>query len=273
MLQLLHLCSLLLPILCSPHPQVLFRDTPLVHQLAHSHGSQLSSVSHLHDSTPGVLRHLTQARRLPTLLSSPLSQPPALVQHSDGRFFAVNANIQPGQFFQTADGQILSLAPALGQASPSAPVLPPSSSTPPVSQPSEGSEEVIIAARDSSEDMDATEAHAMETTSPEPVAESPEPTVSRMIGQQQPIATAPFTPSTARFVSAVPALSPAPSPVSHISHSTPFLTRLPSSPTPIQDLRAVQAIPAGRAHSLADSKTSVFTGYFSFPSAGLDFDF
>ena len=35
---------------------------------------------------------------------------PSLIQHKDGRFFAVNANLSPGQLFATADGRIFTLA-------------------------------------------------------------------------------------------------------------------------------------------------------------------
>ena len=101
------------------------------------------------------------------------------------------------------------------------------------------------------------------------------------------IATAPLTSSTARFVSAVPAISQAPIPVTHISHPSPFLSNfaanqirsVPAVPTSqlghaVHLLPSdVPVLPAARAHLLADSSTDVFTGYFSFPSAGIDFDF
>merc|ERR1712123_114021 len=44
------------------------------------------------------------------LLLPPSVQPPSLVQHRDGRFFAVNANLQHGQLFRTADGRLFTLA-------------------------------------------------------------------------------------------------------------------------------------------------------------------
>ena len=46
------------------------------------------------------------------LLSPALAVPqqPSLVQHTDGRYFAVNAHLQPGQLFQSADGRFFSLA-------------------------------------------------------------------------------------------------------------------------------------------------------------------
>ena len=34
---------------------------------------------------------------------------PALFQHSDGRLFAVNAHLQPGQLFRTGDGRVFTL--------------------------------------------------------------------------------------------------------------------------------------------------------------------
>ena len=295
-----------------PHPQVLLHDSGLVHQASHSHRSPLGSVSHnshsVQDSRSAVHRHHSQASRLHSLLSNPLppslAHSPSLVQHADGRLFAVNANLQPGQLFRTADGRIfeLSAQAPLGPAITSKPDSPSSS----MAETNQESDDVLIAARDSSENEETTDAPAVETTTIEPVTEAPVPRSSPISQPQQSriIATAPFTPSTARFVSAVPA-------VTHINHSSPFVTRLAPSTQTIQHLRALQAVPnsqqrsvhsfpssrlrtvqalptsqvaavqelptsqlaAARGHSLADSNTDVFTGYFSFPTAGLDFDF
>ena len=152
----------------------------------------------------------------------------------------MNANLQPGQLFQTADGRIFTLAtPAL-------------STTPQQDQDAQ-----VVEARVGTDREEDTEEVSEEATTMEPVVtEAPVPREAPI--SKPVIATAPFTPSTARFVSAVPAnfLS---SPVTHITHSSPtLLTQGPST-----------AITRG--HSLADS--SVVTGYFSFPSAGLNFDF
>merc|ERR1712038_1442044 len=104
-------CQLFLPatILSAPlpDPQLLFRDTALVHQSSHS--SPLNSLTHhshsVQDSTSSSHSHHT---------SRGVLHSPSLVQHADGRLFAVNANLQPGQLFQTADGRIFTLAtPAL----------------------------------------------------------------------------------------------------------------------------------------------------------------
>jgi hypothetical protein len=323
-------CLFLLPsIPAAPHPdpQVLFRDSALLHQASHSHLSPLGSVSHnshsVQDSRSAVHRHHTQGASQADRLHS---HTPSLVQHADGRLFAVNTNLQPGQLFQTADGRIfeLSAKAPLGQAITSKPDSPSSS----MAETNQESDDVLIAARDSSEIEETTE--APETTTIELVTEAPVPRSSPISQPQRSriIATAPFTPATARF--AVPA-------VTHITHTSPFLTSLAPSTQTIQHLKAVQAAPnsqqrfiqsvptsrlrtvsgiptsqlravqtvpttqlrafqpiptsqltavqanptsqlgkslvAGRGHSLADSNTNVFTGYFSFPSAGLDFDF
>merc|ERR550532_3877801 len=44
----------------------------------------------------------------PTLLHH-YQAAPSLVQHADGRYFAVNAHLQPGQLFQAADGRLFTL--------------------------------------------------------------------------------------------------------------------------------------------------------------------
>ena len=40
----------------------------------------------------------------------PRLQGPALVQHKDGRLFVVNAHLQPGQLFRSQDGRVFALA-------------------------------------------------------------------------------------------------------------------------------------------------------------------
>merc|ERR1711892_745195 len=254
-------CLLGLPVISSiPQPQVLFRDSALVHQASHSHRSPLGSVSHnshsVQDSSSAVHRHHTQATnqasRLRTLLSSPLTQTshsvlqaPSLVQHADGRFFAVNANLQPGQLFQTADGRIFSLAssqasvlPApISSPGPSAPAVPVAPLAPlaPVSPVNEDDDDVVIDVRDSAQNLENTEAPVLETTTLEPLEPITEAPVTRAAPISQPqtsrvIATAPFTSSTARFVSAVPAISQAPIPVTHISQNCPCSPHLPARP-------------------------------------------
>merc|ERR1711936_433573 len=57
----------------------------------------------LADAEPQLLHHQ------PTLLHH-FQSAPSLVQHADGRYFAVNAHLQPGQLFQAADGRLFTLA-------------------------------------------------------------------------------------------------------------------------------------------------------------------
>ena len=54
---------------------------------------------------------------LPSTLAAPQLHPlhpPSLVQHTDGRYFAVNAHLQPGQLFQAGDGRVFTLASSSG---------------------------------------------------------------------------------------------------------------------------------------------------------------
>merc|ERR1719245_1838866 len=128
------LCCLVLPHAALGAPQVLFRDTALVQQSSHSQQSPHHSLSHhshsVQDSTSTSHSHNTRVGVSPLSLHSP-----SLVQHADGRLFAVNANLQPGQFFQTTDGRIFTLAtPALSATSalPAFPALPALSANPSV---------------------------------------------------------------------------------------------------------------------------------------------
>ena len=56
-----------------------------------------------------LLHHQVQHHQ-PTLLHHYQAAAPSLVQHADGRYFAVNAHLQPGQLFQAADGRLFTLA-------------------------------------------------------------------------------------------------------------------------------------------------------------------
>merc|ERR1711983_208441 len=115
-------------------PQVLFRDTALVHQSTHSQQSPHHSLSHhshsVQDSTSTSHSHNTRVGVSPLSLHSP-----SLVQHADGRLFAVNANLQPGQFFQTNDGRIFTLATPATSALPVLPAIPALSANPSVPAP------------------------------------------------------------------------------------------------------------------------------------------
>ena len=95
-------------------------NTPLLGGGSVSHHSKTVS-----DGTSTVHRHHTQAtnpgvqvlHNTPSLFNNPivaarqssLQSSPSLLQHTDGRFFALNANLNPGQLFQTADGRTFTL--------------------------------------------------------------------------------------------------------------------------------------------------------------------
>ena len=99
-------------------------NTPLLGGGSVSHHSKTVS-----DATSTVHRHHTQATNPGSLhvvhntpgdlLSTPAvisrqaallqSSSPSLLQHADGRFFALNANLGPGDVFRTADGRTFAL--------------------------------------------------------------------------------------------------------------------------------------------------------------------
>jgi len=170
------------------------------------------------DGVSTVHRHHTQANNPSTrvqLVQTPVVEPvsrqqePVLLQHADGRFFALNANLEPGQFFQTSDGRIFTLRAGANQ---------------PTRNRNSGTGAQVT--RDRTVDTTTTESpetttEAVTTTtiatpsSPEPVTEMPMLEDSNEASGRRTneddsntqvaasiIATAPLTPSTARFVGA-----------------------------------------------------------------------
>jgi len=324
-----------------------------------------------------VHRHQTHATS-PRVALAPAIEPvflrqsveePILLQHADGRFFALNANLQPGQFFRTADGRIFTLKSNIDASDRSV-----VNESLDVTRDGKNEEESTTVATTTSQPT------TIATTTPAPVTEvasiiplqlDEEETSARSTNnadnnESSPvaasiIATAPLTPSTARFVGAPSASARVPQqqhfntfhsidhpfvhaafpipraeiqrqrasiaapflrsavPVlrlndldhavavdDHVGHAivqhTPLLrstapatavtSHFESSPVPrtAQQLfttfeavpnvvatahhsHAVAAPVAVRGHQLADSNTSVFRGFYSFPNAGIDFDF
>lgn len=332
---------------------VLFRSSLLPGRISHHTKTVSDGVSTVH-------RHQTHATS-PRVALTPAIEPvflrqsveePILLQHADGRFFALNANLQPGQFFRTSDGRIFTLKSNI------------------LASDRATNNEDLDVTRDANEEESTTVATTtsqpttIATTTPAPVTEvsieplEEETTKSADNDESSPvaasiIATAPLTPSTARFVgapsssarvqqqqhfntfhsidhpfvhaafpisradiqrqrtaiaapflrSAVPVLRL--NDIDHVDHaivqSAPLLrtaapatavtSHIESSPLPrtAQQLFATfDAVPnvvatahthsvaapvAVRGHQLADSNTSVFRGFYSFPNAGINFDF
>jgi len=154
---------------------------------------------------------------------------PSLVQHRDGRFFAVNANLQAGQLIQSSDGRYFTLAGASIAPQFSVPISSPAPSAPaPAPAPVPQADSPIVeVARD-----------VEQTTTEEPIAttalaptEAPAAAAPRGAAPQEPrgvIATAPLTSATSRFVSAlplVPQLTRVAHPVTHVTHSAPVLSQ------------------------------------------------
>ena len=215
---------------------------------------------------PQLISQPFLSQRLPNLntvlLSSHVQRPAGrLLSHLSGQ----------GHIVQTIDGHVYYLihrsAPEQTKAADDSPIA--------ESQiPKEEDDEVVIAAKTSEENS--------ENNTKEPVvivSKKDESLENQQIGEQNPersrvIATAPFTASTARFVSAVPDIS-APSHITHISHSSPFLSFIASPDVRDDRTSDTEEISANDevTNEEGTPSSSVVTGYFSFPSAGLSFHF
>jgi len=159
-----------------------------------------------HATSPRV--QLVQAPLVEPVLRRQSASEPVLLQHADGRFFALNANLQPGQFFQTSDGRIFTLRASSTGASRNR-----------ISDTQEATRERTVentsteAPETTTEAVTTTTTTSATTTTPEPTTEMPvvedSETSGRVIEDDSTrqveaniIATAPLTPSTARFVGA-----------------------------------------------------------------------
>jgi hypothetical protein len=223
---------------------------------------------------------------------------PSLLQHADGRFFAVNVDLRPGQFFRTPDGRVFTLAaPSSSAATAGKPLITAASDITASDvadaaldirgqgqgQPDGEEQEDLLHIVDGGADepasilaRDATT--TTEQTPPPPSAVATEaparaaaaaPTFGPNL-----IAAAPLTHSTARFLGAAAPFGfehrffggPAPAAA---TYGVPVVSRVFAAP----DQQAAAVVGQGGRHLLADSNTGVFRGFFTYPGAGIDFDF
>ena len=158
-------------------------------------------------------------------------QQPSLVRHADGRLFAVNAHLVPGQLFQTGDGRVFTLARTNNNHyGPPPPPSPPSPAPASPGEPDNDDNEGVIEAR-----------------IPEAVTEAPTTEQPQLRSQL---------------------------------HSLPFqvvgpgLRTVPAGPAvPLASVLPVVRRPPAPATVVPQSSQPVVTGYFSFPTAGFDFNF
>ena len=226
---------------------------------------------------------------LPLAAQLPLAdQPPALLQHADGRFFALNVNLRPGQFFQTPDGRVFTLAaaPVTAAADKLTSTAEAADATAATAIASADSDAAILDIRgqgpsDTAEDTDVAAEGDDEpasilardvTTAVPAAATTPAP---RRTAQPQVIAAAPLTPSNARFIASATPFAFAP-PGQFFGAAPPAV--FSGHPVLAAGGQLLGRLPAqvgqsGQRHLLADSNTSVFRGFFSYPAAGIDFDF
>jgi hypothetical protein len=238
----------------------------------------------------------------PVALPPAAAAVPSLLQHADGRFFAVNVDLRPGQFFRTPDGRVFTLA------SPSSSSSTASSGKPLITaasditasdvadaaldirgqgqgQPDGEQQEDLLHKVDGGADEPASIlARDATTTTTEPTPT----TQSAVVATAEParaaaaapavgpklIASAPLTHSTARFLGAAAPFGfehrffGAPSPAA-ATYGVPVVSRVFAAP----DQQAAAVVGQGGRHLLADSSTGVFRGFFTYPGAGIDFDF
>lgn len=174
--------------------------------------------------------------------TSLLQQQPSLLQHTDGRFFALNANLQPGQIFQTPDGRIFTLSSASNTDASAI-------------------REVDATEYDDESDYEYVTEEELEEEAP------------AVLDRSNSAAPLPAQPAP------LPAL---PAPVEEqVARLPQYGGRTVASPvstsrfavSPVSVSPVALAPAPGRSHLLADSNTSVFQGYYSFPNAGIDFNF
>ncbi len=223
---------------------------------------------------------------------------PSLLQHADGRFFAVNVDLRPGQLFRTPDGRVFTLAAPSSFSTATASKLISAASDITASdvsdaaldirdqgqQPDGEEQEDLLQIVDGGADEPASilARDATTTTTTEPTT----PPQSAVVATAEParaaaaapavgpklIASAPLTQSTARFLGAAIPFGfehrffggPAPA----ATYGVPVVSRVFAAPD-----QAAAVVGQGGRHLLADSNTGVFRGFFTYPGAGIDFDF
>jgi hypothetical protein len=106
------------------------------------------------------------------------------------------------------------------------------------------------------------------TSAPAVVTVSP----TRLATPAEVIAAAPLTPSTARFIASA---APFPFGPTRQFFGAPLPATAVGGPVfgPAGPLLAAPVAGQGGHHLLADSNTAVFKGFFTYPGAGIDFDF
>ena len=171
-------------------------------------------------------------------------QQPSLVRHADGRLFAVNAHLVPGQLFQTGDGRVFTLARTNNNHY--GPPPPPSPPSPAPSPPSPAP------ASPGEPDNDDNEG-VIEARIPEAVTEAPTTEQPQLRSQLHSLP----------FQVVGPGLRTVPAgPTVPLASVLPVVRRPPAPATVVVGQKTV-----------AQSSQPVVTGYFSFPTAGFDFNF
>ena len=195
---------------------------------------------------------------------------PALVQHADGRLFAVNAHLQPGQLFQAGDGRVFTLANTDNQYGPPPP-------PPPAASTDLSDNEAVIEVRKTDDMTEDTRLQpipavpALPQPQPQPRPQpraQPQPQPSTSQVQSLPFQVVESGVRTAPAGPAVPLLRGLPSTVPF----SPAAAGLPSVPSTVPFTPAAASVPSVPA-VLPQSNSAVVTGYFSFPTAGFDFNF
>jgi hypothetical protein len=232
----------------------------------------------------------------PAALPPAAAAVPSLLQHADGRFFAVNVDLRPGQLFRTPDGRVFTLAaPSAATATAGKPRITVASDI--TASDGDSADDAALDIRGQGQKPDGEEqedllqivdggadepasilARDATTTTTEPpssavITAATDIAVAAAAPADGPklIASAPLTQSTARFLGAAAPFGfehrffGAPAPAA--AYGVPAVSRVFAAP----DQQAV--VGQGGRHLLADSNTGVFRGFFTYPGAGIDFDF
>ncbi len=255
-----------------------------------------STVHRHHTQTTSPRLQLAAVHQEPTFVTAAVrEEEPVLLQHADGRFFALNANLQPGQYFQTADGRIFTLAATDNIQNNEQLISRNVASEQPAVEEEENTDETVddVIARQAENSRLSTTSLLDQNVAAQQLR-TPQFRIVPANAQDTQFRFAPASAASVAHVAheehslfdspalfsratAAPALVRTAAPTLVRTAAPAFVrTAAPVAHTFGHVTAAAPAVlrtTAHHGHLLADSSTPVFQGYYSFPNAGIDFNF